>query len=58
MVEMSQFPGGRVEVSHLYHAKCCVYLVHLVLEPHARTGNEYIAGSRVYAVGQPPPFIF
>ena len=40
MVEMgltrSQFPGGRLEVSHLCHEKICVNPVHLVLEPHAR----------------------
>ena len=32
----SQFPGGRLEVSHLCHEKLCVNPVHFVLEPHAR----------------------
>ena len=62
MVEMgptwSQFSGGRLEVSHLCYEKLCITWYIWFLSPMPGTGNEYIVGSRVHAVGHYSPLHF
>ena len=58
-VGLSQFPGGRLEVSHLCNEKLCVNLMHLVLEPHARNLERiYCRLQGAYCGSNFPPFIF
>ena len=42
----SQFPGRRLEVSHLCHKKLCINPMHLTLEQHA------INQERIHCAGQ------